>query len=149
MHRPARPRPDRCRQRRGQRLTFTGRHFGDVPLNHGQRAHELHGERPLADRAPCGFARQAQSSLERIAFEAIKLRQLPTFGNFLAEAGCAQGVNLLFHLLNARRRGFEFRQHRPAILEEPDDAIDGDVESAQLRRLNAPGVEDGPEFGGG
>ncbi len=63
VHRAPVPGPDRGGQGRGQRLAFAGRHLGDVAVDHGERAHELHLERAHGDGANRRLARQGQAAL--------------------------------------------------------------------------------------
>jgi len=52
VHRPARDRVPRGRQRPGERLALTRGHLGDLPGQHSQRAKKLNVERALPESPP-------------------------------------------------------------------------------------------------
>ena len=52
----------------------------------------------------------------------------------------AKIVNFLLQRRHSIRRFLELRQHRTAVLEPPDEAVDDEIETAQLRLLDAPGA---------
>ena len=57
-------------------------------------------------------------------------------------------MNLRFQLLDAIGLGLEPSQPPALVLEPSDQRVDEGVQPAQLRRLHAPRVENGPELVG-
>ena len=149
VDRPPAPGPHAGGHGRSQGLALAGRHFRDVPVDHGQGAHDLDGEGPQPDRAPRPFAGDGHRLVLDRTGQAVDPGEVAGLGDGFLELGRAEGVDVLFEYFDALGLGPVSLEGGRVVLEPPGDAVGRRVQPAQLRRLDAAGVEDGPQFVGG
>ena len=80
-------RPQRHRQRGGERLALAGLHLDDAAVRHGQPGHDLLVERPLGDGAAGRFAHEAEHQGQPLP----RLQQLPRLDRGRSQLGVATG----------------------------------------------------------
>jgi hypothetical protein len=130
MDRPATQRVARRGERAAQGLSFSGRHLGDEPGQHGQRAEQLHVVRPLAECAPRGLP-PARADLR------VVTTRTPRRGRQLR---IGQRAQTLLARLDPRQQPHEGRQiDRSRLLQQAPHPVD-DACRQHMRTTSRPGT---------